>query len=124
MQPYNRLKPPHGFAPLWYLAQLNDIDKHRLAHITAAAANFDEIAIEAEPGTYAAFWNHGYLEDGAPILKLTLTNPDPNVYVDLKATCAVVLQIEGSTPVSVYHATRRIRRDVHVACRYLWRFLA
>lgn len=124
MQPYNRLKPGKQFAPLWYLAQLNDIDKHRLAHIAAAAADFDEIAIDAEPGTYTALWNHGYLEDGAPILKLSLTNPDPDVRVDLKATCAVVLQVEGVPPSSLYHVTRRIRPEVHVACRYLWRFLA
>lgn len=124
MQPYNRLKPGKWFQPLWFLSQLNDIDKHRLAHIAAAAADFDEIAIDAEPGTYRALWNHGYLEDGAPILKLTLGNPNPDVYVDLKATCAVVLKIEGVSPVSVYHVTRRIRREVHVVCRYLWRFLA
>jgi hypothetical protein len=126
MQPYNRLKSGPGawFRPLWFLSQLNDLDKHRLANITATAVVPNDVAIDAEPGTFAALWNRGYLEDGAPILKLTLSNPDPNVRVDLKATCAVVLQIEGVSPVSVYHVTRHIRREVHVACRYLWRFFA
>jgi hypothetical protein len=123
MQPYNRLKPGEWFSPLWYLSQLNDVDKHRLAHIAASAAVADEIATDAVPGTYQALWNRGYLEDGAPILKLLLDPPNPNVNVDLKATCAVVLQIEGVSPVSVYHMTRRIRREVQVICRYLWRFL-
>ena len=58
-QPYNRLKPGQWFAPLWWLAQLNDIDKHRLANLSVLAAHPDEIAVDAEPGTFRALWNQG-----------------------------------------------------------------
>jgi hypothetical protein len=118
-QPYNRLKPGKWFAPLWYLEQLNNIDKHRLSHLAVTAAHPDELATSAAPGSFKAFWNHGPLVDGAPILRLLLAEPDPNVYVDLKATGAVVLDLEGHVPMSLYWMTRHIRREVVVVCRYL-----
>jgi hypothetical protein len=121
-QPYNRIKPGQWFMPLWWLAQLNDIDKHRLPHITVVAAHADEIAIDAEPGTFRALWNEGPLVDGAPLLRLTLAKPNPQVYVDLKATGAVVLQLEDIRPLGVHPTLMRIRREVAVICRYLSRF--
>jgi hypothetical protein len=47
-QPYNRLKPGKWFAPLWWLSQLNDIDKHRSSHLAVTAAHPDEIATDAK----------------------------------------------------------------------------
>lgn len=121
-QPYNRIKPDQWFAPLWWLAQLNDTDKHRLSHLAAVGALPDDIAIdEAHFGTARAEWNRGPLKDGAPVLRLTLAEPDPSVYLDLKATGAVILQAEGFPPIGVYHATRHIRREVVLVCRYLSR---
>lgn len=118
-QPYNRLKTGKWFAPLWWLAQLNDIDKHRLVHIAALGMAPDDIAINAEPGTFRALWNEGPLVDGAPLLRLELTKPDPQVYVDLKATGAVVLQPIGMRPLGVHPTLKRIRHEVGVVCRYL-----
>jgi hypothetical protein len=121
-QPYNRVKAGQWFTPLWWLSQLNDIDKHRLPHITAVAAHPDDIAIGAEPGTFRALWNQGPLVDGAPLLRLELTEPNPQLYVDLKATGAVVLQAIGMRPLGVHPTLMRIRREVGVVCRYLSRF--
>ncbi|MGH2705518.1 MAG: hypothetical protein ACRDJ4_10620 [Actinomycetota bacterium] len=120
-QPYNRLKPGEWFMSLWWLSQLNDTDKHRSAHLAVTAGHPDDIATDAIPGTFRALWNRGPLVDGAPILQLTLAEPDPNVYVDLKTTGAVVLQAEGFPPISLYHLTRHIRREVVLVCRYLSR---
>jgi hypothetical protein len=122
-QPYNRLKAGQRFTPLWWLGQLNDIDKHRLPHITAVAAHPDDIATDASPGTFRAFWNEGPLADGAPLLRLELTKPNPQLYVDVKATGAVVLQaIDLRPPLGVHPTLMRIRREVDVVCRYLSRF--
>jgi hypothetical protein len=123
LQPYNRLKPGKWFAPLWWLAQLNDADKHRLAHIAVLAGRANEIATDAPQGTYRALWYNGPLADGVPLFRLLLKNPDPNVYVDLHCAGAVVLDAEGFPPSSVYWVTRHIRREVVVACRYLAGFL-
>jgi hypothetical protein len=122
VQPYNRIKAGQWFMPLWWLAQLNDIDKHRLPHIAVVAAHADEIAIDAEPDTFRALWNEGILVDGAPLLRLTLAKPDPHVRVDLKATGAVVLQLKDIRPLGVHPTLMRIRREVGVVCRYLSRF--
>jgi hypothetical protein len=118
-QPYNRLKTGQGFMPVWWLRLLNDADKHRLLHITALAAAPDEIAIDAEPGTFRALWNQGPLVDGAPLLRLELTEPNPHVRVDLNATGAVVLQPIGMPPLGLHPTLRPIRREVGVVCRYL-----
>ncbi len=119
MQPYNRLKAGQWFAPLWWLAQLNDIDKHRLLHITALAAHADKVATDAAQGTFRALWNAGPLIDGAPLLRLELSEPNPHVYVDLKATGAVVLQLKDIRPLGVHPTLMHIRREVGVICRYL-----
>ena len=74
-QPYNRLKPGQWFMPLWWLAQLNNVDKHRLAHLAPIAAHHDEIVVDAEPGTFNAEWNDDTLVDGAPFFRLTLSGP-------------------------------------------------
>src|SRR6266542_2149681 len=68
-QPYKRLKPGQWFAPLWWLGQLNDIDKHRSSFLAVTAAHPDDIATDARPGTFRALWNQGPLIDGAPILR-------------------------------------------------------
>jgi hypothetical protein len=122
LQPYNRLKPGQWFMPLWWLSVLHDVDKHRLSHITTLNGVPDELAIDARPGTYEVFWNTSPHVDGAPILRLILANPNPNVYVDLHVTSGVVFNIEGKRPVrpfSLYWITRHIRREVGIACRYL-----
>jgi hypothetical protein len=121
-QPYNRLNHGRVFQRLWWLAQLDDIDKHRLAHLTPLAAQPDKIEIDAEPGTFEAEWNHGTLKDGAPLLRLTLTKPNPLVQVNLHCTGSVVLEFEDTPPMSVYWTTRHIRTEVVVVCRYLSRF--
>ena len=121
-QPYNRIKPGQWFAPIWWLAQLNDIDKHRLSHLIPIAARHDEIRVAAPPGSYRFLWNTGPLIDGAPLLKLTLSEPDPNVYVDLRCTGAVVLEREGFEPIGLHATTQAIRREVMLVCRYLSRF--
>jgi hypothetical protein len=118
-QPYNRLKAGEWFAPIWWLAQLNDIDKHRLPHITAVAAHVDDIAIDAEPGAFRALWNQGPLVDGAPLLRLELSKPDPRMYVELNATGAVVLQLNDIRPLGVHPTLKLIRREVGIVCRYL-----
>jgi hypothetical protein len=118
-QPYNRLKPGKWFAPLWWLDQIHNIDKHRFAHITGNVAHAKEIVIDAEPGTYQAFWNFGAVVDGTPILRLVLDRPNPHVYVDLKVTAGVALQVEEGQAMSVYWTTRHIRREVALVCRYL-----
>jgi len=120
-QPYNRLKPGQWFMPLWWLSQLNDIDKHRSSHLAVTAAHPDDIVTDASPGAFRALWNQGPLVDGAPILQLILTEPDPNVYVDLKATGAVVLNVIGVPPMSLYWTTKLIRREVVLVCRYVSR---
>jgi len=71
---------------------------------------------------FSALWNEGPLVDGAPLLRLTLVKPDPQVYVDLKATGAVVLQLKDMRPLGVHPTLMRIRREVGVVCRYLSRF--
>ncbi len=119
-QPYNRLKPGKWFMPLWWLAQLHDIDKHRLSHISVVAAHPDDIAIDAPPGTFRAFWNEGPLIDGAPLLRVVLNEPNPGLKMKLEATGSVVLQFgDGIPPMSLYWTTRHIRREVGVVCRYL-----
>jgi hypothetical protein len=122
-QPYNRLKPGQWFEPLWFLAQLNDLDKHRSSHIAVTAATHDSLAIDAAPGTFTALWNTGPLIDGAPFLRVVLTEPNPNVKVDFKATAAVVLDLIDIPPISVYWTTKRIRSEVVLVCRYLSSFL-
>jgi len=123
-QPYNRLNPGEWFMPLWWLSQLHDVDKHRFLHLAAVAGHHDDIATNARPGTFKAEWNSGPHVDGAPIFRLTLSEPDPNVYVDLKATGAVVFNVKGIQPVSLYWGTKHIRREVAVICRYLTRFFS
>jgi hypothetical protein len=122
VQPYNRLKAGQWFMPLWWLTLLNDADKHRLLHITGLAAAPDEIAIDVEPGKFRALWNEGPLVDGSPLLRLELTEPNPQVYVNLKMTGAVVLQPIGMRPLGVHPVLKQIRREVGVVCRYLSRF--
>jgi hypothetical protein len=122
LQPYNRLKPGKWFMPLWWLSRLHDVDKHRLSHIATVGTVPDEIVIDAEPGTYRALWNTAPSVGGTPILWLTLTEPNPNVYVDLKMTGGVILNIEGPRPVrpfTIYWITKWMRREVAIACRYL-----
>jgi hypothetical protein len=119
VQPYNRLAPGQWFMPLWWLAQLHDIDKHRLSHIAVTAAHPEEIATDARPGTYRAEWNVGSLVDGAQVLRLALSEPNPDVRVDLKATGAVVLRVKDVRPLSLYWTTQQIRREVVLVCRYL-----
>lgn len=104
-QPYNRPKPGRWFAPIWWLAQLNDVDKHRLAHLSLVAARDDEIVVDAEPGSFTAHWNTGPLIDGAPFFVLTLSEPNPEVYVELRATAAVVLSM-----LKAYRQSDSIRR--------------
>ena len=118
-QPYNRLKPGRWFMPLWWLSSLHDVDKHRFAHLTVIAAHPDQIVTSARAGTYRALWNTGALVDGAPILKLTLTEPNPNVYVDIQATAAVVIKAKDIRPIGLQPTMRRIRSEVGVVCRYL-----
>jgi hypothetical protein len=122
LQPYNRIKPGEWFAPLWWLAQLNDIDKHRLPHLTVVAAHPDEIATDAEPGSFKALWNEGPLFDGATLLRLELANPNTHVYVNLRATGAVVFRFKNMKPFGVHPLMMQIRREVGVVCRYLSRF--
>jgi hypothetical protein len=121
-QPYNRLKAGQWFMPLWWLALLNDADKHRLLHITAVGMAPDAIAIDAKPGTFRALWNEGPLVDGAPLLRLELAEPNPHVYVDLKATGAVVLKPIGMRPLGLHGTLKPIRREVGLICRYLSMF--
>jgi hypothetical protein len=118
-QPYNRLKPGKWFMPLWWLSSLHDVDKHRFSHLAPFAAKPDQIVIGARPGTYTALWNTNALEDGAPVLHISLTEPDPDVYVDFQATAAVVLKAKDIRPIGIQHVARRIRREVGVVCRYL-----
>lgn len=118
-QPYNRLKPGQWFMPIWWLAQLNDIDKHRLAHLAPVAAHPDDIVVDAEPGTFEALWERGPLKDYAPFFVLTLTKPDKNVYVDFQATASVVINAPPYPPVGLHPTMQRIRREVVLVCRYL-----
>jgi hypothetical protein len=122
-QPYNRLRPGQWFAPLWWLDQIHNIDKHRFAHIAGNMAYAKEIVIDAEPGTYNAFWNFGAVVHGTPILRLVMDPPNPDVYVNLRASAGVALQVEDQPPLSIYWATRHIRREVALVCRYLALFL-
>ncbi|HWG99383.1 MAG TPA: hypothetical protein VNV66_08680, partial [Pilimelia sp.] len=120
-QPYNRTHKS-GWQPLWWLSQLNDIDKHRLAVLSPIAGAPDRLEIGADPGTYQALWNSGTYEDGTPILRVILTRPDPNVFVDLDLTGAVVIKAEGQRPIGVILSLRSIRREVGVVARYLGLF--
>ena len=120
-QPYNRTKP-NGFAPLWYLAQLNDIDKHRLMPLAVFGAHHDEIVTDAAPGTFQALWNTSALIDGAPMLRLILTEPNPSVYVDLKATGAIVLNLKDHPLWGVIPLMKALRTETHLICRYLSMF--
>jgi hypothetical protein len=122
VQPYNRLKAGQWFMPLWWLAQLNDIDKHRLPHIAVVAAHHDEINIAAEPGAFRALWNQGALRDGAVLLQLYLDKPDPELYVELKATGGVVLQLQDLPLLGLQQTVFRIRYEVGIICRYLSQF--
>lgn len=122
-QPYNRTHPS-GWQPLWWLSQLDDIDKHRLAVLLPTAAYPENITIGAKPGTYKVLWNQGVYVEGAPVLRITLTDPNPDVYVDLNMTAAVVLKAEGQPPIGVIPSLKSIRREVVLICRYLSRFVA
>lgn len=122
-QPYNRLEPGKWFSPLWFLSQLHDIDKHRLAHLTPTAVRPNNLVIEANPGTFEAFWNNGPLVDGAPLLRVRLTEPNPNMKVNLNATASVVLELAETPPISLHLTMQRIAREVDTVCRYLsWFF--
>jgi len=122
VQPYNRLEPEQWFMPLWWLGQLNAIDKHRMPHLTVLAAHPDEITIDAEEGTFKALWNREALSDGAALLQLVLQTPNPDLYVDLKATGAVVLQLLDYPPIGLHPTMQDIRREVVLVCRYLSQF--
>lgn len=117
-QPYNRTHKS-GWQPLWWLSQMNDIDKHRLAVLSPIAGHPDRLEIGAEPGTFQALWNSGTYEDGTPILRVILTRPDPNVFVNLDLTGAVVIKAEGQRPIGVVPCMSSIRREVAVVIRYL-----
>jgi hypothetical protein len=93
-----------------------------MSHLSAVAAVPNEIAIDADPGTYVVDWNRAPLGDGAPVLRITLTEPDPHVRVDLHLTGGVSVKLVDTPPWGLYHLTRHIRREVAVACRYLSRF--
>lgn len=123
-QPYDRLNPGNWFMPLWWLHEMHNIDKHRFLHIAALGSRMDECAIDARPGTFRALWNNAPLIDGAPVLKLILTEPNPNVYVDLKVTGAVVLSVKTPDPgpPGLHRVMGHIRREVEFVCRYLTRF--
>ena len=110
LQPYNRLNPGGWFMPLWFLSSLNDVDKHRLLHIAATAAKIEDFEIGAASGSYEAFWNESPFRDGTPILKVVLTSPDPDVYVDFEASGEVVLDLIEYPPMSLYWTTKHIRR--------------
>lgn len=105
--------------PLWWLSSLHDVGKHRFGHLAPFAAKSDRIVIDARPGTYTALWNTNALVDGAPVLHISLTEPDPEVYVEFQATAAVVLKAKDIRPIGIQHVVRRIRREVSVVCRYL-----
>jgi hypothetical protein len=90
--------------------------------MTSTRCGISAKQLEAEPGTFRALWNSGPLIDGAPLPRLELTKPDPQVYVDLKATGAVVLQLKDIRPLGVHPTLMRIRREVGVVCRYLMLF--
>ena len=105
--------------PLWWLAQLHDIDKHRLSHLLPLAAHPSEVRVGARPGTFRAEWNLNALISGAPFFRLSLQEPDPNVQVDLNATAAVVIKYGDIPPIGIYWMTRHLRREVAVICRYL-----
>lgn len=123
-QPYNRLKPGKWFMPLIWLRDIHNVDKHRFAHLSPVGSLPDDIAIDARPGTYQAFWNTGPMVDGTPIFRLILSEPNPDVRVDLHATGAVILNVKDmDRPYSVYWITRRMRREVGIVCRYLALFL-
>jgi hypothetical protein len=122
-QPYNRRKTGQWFMPLWWLSQLNDIDKHRLVHLTPIAAKQDDIVIPREPGTFRALWNEGPLVNGTPFFRLLLNPPDPNVQVDIKATAAIALQFKEMKPFGLHPIAEAIRKEVVLVCRYLSRFL-
>jgi hypothetical protein len=122
VQPYNRIKHGQWFAPLWWLAQLNDVDKHRLPHLTVLAAHPDEITTDVKPGTFRALWNEGPLLDGATLLRLELSNPNPHAYVNLRATGAVVFRFKDMKPFGVHPMMKQMRREVGVVCRYLSQF--
>ncbi len=120
-QPYNRTHRS-GWQPLWWLAQLNDVDKHRLSILQPIAAVPDEVVIDAEPGSFRVLWNSSAYIDGTPVLVVRLKEPDPNVYVDLKMTGAVVIKVEDERPIGVVLSLRSIRREVGTLCRYMTRF--
>src|SRR5215203_5013653 len=123
-QPYNRLKPGKWFMPLVWLREIHNVDKHRFAHLTAVGSLPNEIATDARPGTYKALWNTAPALEGTPVFRLLLSEPNPDVRVDLNMTGAVILSAKGmDRPVSVYWITRHIRREVGLVCRYLSLFL-
>jgi len=123
-QPYNRLNPGEWFMPLWWLSQMHDFDKHRFLHLAVLASRMDECVIDAKRGTFRALWLDPPHPDGAELLKITLTEPNPNVYVDLKVVGAVVLNVKtpDDHPPGLHHVMRHIRREVEFVCRYLTRF--
>ena len=55
------------------------------------------------------------------MLQLVLQSPNPDLYVDLKATGAVVLHLLDYPPIGLHPTMRDIRREV-VVCRYLSQF--
>lgn len=96
LQPYNR-RQPNGFAPLEWLAFLDDVDKHRILHLMAIGIRpnmFNTFDIGANPGTFKAELANRTTMEGAPFLRITLTEPNPDMYVDLHMSTSVVVDGE------------------------------
>lgn len=120
-QPYNRTRPT-GWEPLWWLAQLNDVDKHRLAALSPFAAWPEGITIDADPETYEVFWNQGVCVDGTPVLRIKLNSPDPHLPVGLHMTAGVVIKVEDQPPIGIIPSLNSIRLETVLICRYLAMF--
>jgi hypothetical protein len=118
-QPYNRRHKRTGFAALEWLRILDDIDKHRTLQLALPEPSVEAGEIDAPPGTFKVELIKGPMVDGAPMVRVTLQEPDPNMYMNLKLTAGICIKAEDGRPIGITPLTRHIRKEVVLICRTL-----
>lgn len=113
-QPHEGRNP---MPPLWLLAQLNDIDKHRMLALMASA--MDEPRIDIGPhrgGPWQVLANFGPLHDGAEFLKVIFTEPNPDVQMYAHPSVFVAFRDVPDLPRPALFYLSQMREEVKRIC--------